>query len=215
MKDIGFKEKIGQAKLVAVLVIGDASKAVPVAKALYEGGIRALEITFRTDCAADCIRLIKSELQQDMLVGAGTLLTPSQVLQAKAAGAHFGVAPGANAAVIKAAKAEGLDFAPGVFTPSDIELALENGCSLMKYFPAASLGMEHLRSMSAPYKHLGVKFIPLGGVSQSNLREFLADGLIAAVGGSWLAKPEEIDGLQLGKIREKVGLAYSVLKEFK
>ena len=211
MKQLSGKEMMERVKLIAVLTIGDVENAAPVAKALYEGGVKAVEITFRTTRAAECIRRVREEVP-DMFVGAGTILTPSQVADAKAAGAHFGVAPGANATIIKAAKAEGLFFAPGVFTPSDIELALEHGCTAMKYFPAASLGMAHLLAMSAPYRHLGVKFIPLGGVNESNLKDFVTDPLIVAVGGSWLATPEMIENLQTSKIRDNARRAYDIIK---
>jgi 2-dehydro-3-deoxyphosphogluconate aldolase/(4S)-4-hydroxy-2-oxoglutarate aldolase len=138
-----------------------------------------------------------------MLVGAGTVLKPSQVLEAKAAGAHFAVAPGINPRVVDAANEAGIFFAPGVFTPSDIELALEKGCTLMNYFPADLHGMAGLKTMATPYRHLGVKFIPLGGVKEANLAEILAMPLVAAVGGSWLATTEQIENLQTDKIREQ------------
>ena len=198
-------------KLVAVLTIDKAEHAVPVARALAEGGITAIELTLRTDAGLESIKNIREQLP-DIYVGAGTVLTPEQVRQAADAGACFGVAPGTNPRVIKAAADIGLTFGPGVFTPSDIEIALENGCRMLKYFPAASCGMAHLKSMSAPYKHLGIKFIPLGGVNLGNLKEMLSDPLIAAVGGSWLAKPDMISNLKLDEIRANALAASEVLK---
>ncbi len=198
-------------KLVAVLTIDKVENAVPVARALAEGGITAIELTLRTDAGIDSIKAIRKELP-DVYVGAGTVLTPEQAKQAYEAGACFAVAPGTNARVIKAANELGLPFGPGIFTPSDIEVALENGCRMLKYFPATSCGMDHLRAMSAPYKHMGIKFIPLGGVNLGNLKEMLSDPLIAAVGGSWLAKPDMIANLKLDEIRANAQAASDVLK---
>lgn len=208
MKNI---EEFEKRKLVAVLTIDRAENAVPVAKALSEGGITAIELTLRTPAGLEGIRNVRRELP-DVYIGAGTVLTPEQLRQAHDAGACFAVAPGTNPRVIDEAAKVGMPFGPGVFTPSDIEIALEHGCRLLKYFPAASCGMEHLKSMSAPYKHLGIKFIPLGGVNLSNLKEMLSDPLIAAVGGSWLAKPDQIAALKLDEIRKNAEAASAVLK---
>ncbi len=206
------KNEIEKRKLVAVLTISEVAAAVPVAKALMEGGVTAIELTLRTNEALDCVKAIRKELP-DMLVGAGTILSPKQVWQAKDAGAHFGVAPGTNARVISAAQDAGLFFGPGIFTPSDIEAALEYNCTLLKYFPAASCGMAHLKAMSAPYKHMGVKFIPLGGVNLGNLKEMLSDPLIAAVGGSWLATPELIKAKKFDEICTNAKAASKVISE--
>jgi len=208
------KNEIEKRKLIAVLTISDVASAVPVAKAIFEGGVSVIELTLRTPEALDCIKVIRKEVPE-MLVGAGTILSLENVLQAKEAGAHFGVAPGTNPRVIKAAKDAGLFFGPGVFTPSDIEIALENDCTLLKYFPAASCGMNHLKAMSTPYKHLGVKFIPLGGVNLKNLSEMLSDSLIAAVGGSWLATPELINAGKFDEIYANAKAAAQVIKECK
>jgi 2-dehydro-3-deoxyphosphogluconate aldolase/(4S)-4-hydroxy-2-oxoglutarate aldolase len=115
-------------------------------------------------------------------------LRVEQVEAVKAAGAVFGVAPGTNVRVLREARDAGLPFAPGVLTPSDVELAVEEGCRLMKFFPSEpSGGVEYLRSMAAPFLHLGVKFIPLGGIHQGNLPGYLEECCVAVVGGSWLA----------------------------
>lgn len=190
-------------KLVAVCTIENLKDAVPTAEALSKGGITAIELTLRTAAGLDAIKAIRKALP-DVFVGAGTVLTPGQAVQAKEAGALFGVAPGTNARVIQKANEIGLPFGPGIFTPSDIEVSLENGCKMLKYFPAASCGIKHLKTIAAPYKHLGIKFLPLGGVNAANLAEMLSDPLIAAVGGSWLAKPELISA---GKFDEIFALA--------
>ena len=178
--------------VIAVLVIDRVEDAVPLAKALLAGGIDVMELTLRTPAAIEALKEIKRNVPE-MIAGIGTILTPEQVMEAKAAGAEFGVAPGMNSRVVAKAKDAGLPFAPGICTPSDIEAALEHGCRLLKFFPAeTSGGLKHLKNMSAPYVHLGLKFIPLGGLDQNNLASYLADPSVAAVGGSWIAKRETI-----------------------
>ncbi len=198
-------------KLVAVCTVADAKDAVPMAEALMRGGITAIELTLRTAAGLDAIKAIRKALPE-MYVGAGTVLTPDQVVQAKDAGACFAVAPGTNVKVIQKANEIGIPFGPGIFTPSDIEAALENGCRMLKYFPAASCGIKHLKAIAAPYKHLGIKFIPLGGVNISNLAEMLSDPLIAAVGGSWLAKSEQIAQGKFDEIEAQAREAAAVIK---
>ena len=195
MKEI-FSEKltgrIEACGVIAVLVIDRAEDAVPLAKALLAGGIDVMELTLRTPAAIEALKEIKRNVPE-MIAGIGTILTPEQITEAKAAGAEFGVAPGMNSRVVAKAKEAGLPFAPGICTPSDIEAALEHGCRLLKFFPAeTSGGLKHLKNMSAPYMHLGLKFIPLGGLDQNNLASYLADPSVAAVGGSWIAKRETI-----------------------
>lgn len=198
-------------KLVAVCTVADAKDAIPMAEALMRGGITAIELTLRTAAGLDAIKAIRKALPE-MYVGAGTVLTPDQVVQAKDAGACFAVAPGTNVKVIQKANGIGIPFGPGIFTPSDIEAALENGCRMLKYFPAASCGIKHLKAIAAPYKHLGIKFIPLGGVNISNLAEMLSDPLIAAVGGSWLAKSEQIAQGKFDEIEAQAREAAAVIK---
>lgn len=208
------KSEIEKRKVIAVLTIANAEDAVPTAEALLKGGISAIELTLRTAAGMECIKRIRKALPE-VLIGAGTVLTPRQVWEAKDAGAHFGVAPGTNARVIAAAQDAGLFFGPGIFTPSDIETCLEYNCTLLKYFPAASCGMAHLKAMSAPYNHLGLKYIPLGGVTVTNLKEMLSDKLIAAVGGSWLAKPEHIAERKFAEIEANAAAAAKIIAELK
>lgn len=186
-------EKIKEAKIVAVVSVNDTLAAVKLSKLLIECGIKAMELTLRSPNAADCARAVASEVPE-MLLGVGTILTPEQAKLAKKSGAKFGVSPGCNPRVIKAAQDEGLYFAPGIMTPSDIEQSLENGCATMKFFPAeTSGGLKHLESMSAPYKHLGVQFIPLGGLNLQNMQSYLNSPLICAIGGSWIAPQKAIE----------------------
>ena len=178
--------------IVAVLMIDREEDGVPLANALLAGGVDVIELTLRTPAALGALRRIREEVPE-MLVGAGTVLSPAQVLAVKAAGAAFAVSPGMNPRVLHAAADAGLPFAPGVATPTDVEQALECGCRLLKFFPAeASGGLAYLKAMSAPYLHMGVQFIPLGGVSEKNMASYLSDPLIAAIGGSWLAPREAI-----------------------
>ena len=195
-------EKLNEAKIVAVLAVNDARDAVDLSKALIDGGVRAIEMTLRTENAFDCISAI-AEIKTDLMLGVGTVLTPDQAREAKKRGADFAVSPGCNVRVIDAAKEIGLPFAPGIMTPSEIEQSLERGCTLMKYFPAGTTGgMKHLEAMSAPYKHLGVKFIPLGGLNLSNMREYTSSPLVAAIGGSWIAPAKLINERNWEQIRK-------------
>ncbi len=192
MFDEMLKKKLETRRLVAVLVVDSADDAVPLAHALLKGGVDIMELTLRTPAALDALKRIVAEVPE-MTAGIGTILTPAQVSAAKEAGAAFGVAPGLNRRVMQAAIDEGLSFAPGILTPSDIEQALEFDCRLMKLFPAEiSGGLKYLKNMSAPYAHLGIKYIPLGGLTLENMGSYLKDPLISAIGGSWIAPREMI-----------------------
>ncbi|MFC2113366.1 bifunctional 4-hydroxy-2-oxoglutarate aldolase/2-dehydro-3-deoxy-phosphogluconate aldolase [Bacteroidota bacterium] len=181
-------KKIDEAGIVAVLVIDELKHAVPLAKALLNGGVDAIELTLRTPVAMDAVRAIKKEVPE-MTLGVGTVLTVDQVKAVSNLGVDFAVAPGCNPKVIAEAHKQGLSFAPGVMTPSDIEVAIEQGCRVLKYFPAeTSGGMKHLINMVAPYQYLEPTFIPLGGLNIDNARSYLESPLITAIGGSWLAK---------------------------
>ncbi|MEN6407000.1 MAG: bifunctional 4-hydroxy-2-oxoglutarate aldolase/2-dehydro-3-deoxy-phosphogluconate aldolase [Thermoguttaceae bacterium] len=186
-------EGMRQSGIVAVLVIDRAEDAVPLARALGEGGIKFIELTLRTPAALDALRAIRAEMPE-MAVGAGTVLTVEQVREVAKAGASFAVAPGMNPRVVRAAQDLGLPFMPGVMTPSDIEQALECGCRELKLFPAEPVGgLKYLKNMAAPYAHLNLQFVPLGGLSLANAGAYLADPWILAVGGSWIAKRDVIE----------------------
>ena len=178
--------RISEKRVVPVAVIDDAALAVPVVDALLAGGLNLIEVTFRTSAAEQSVRNIR-QARPAMLVGAGTLLEPAQVKRAHAAGAHFGVAPGLNEAVVRQAQQLGLPFVPGVMTPSDVEHALALGCKLLKFFPADTAGgVKMLKSLAGPYAHTGVKFIPLGGINAANAADYFALPIVAAIGGSWI-----------------------------
>jgi 2-dehydro-3-deoxyphosphogluconate aldolase/(4S)-4-hydroxy-2-oxoglutarate aldolase len=181
------ENRIKQAGIVSVLVIEKQQHIRPVVEALLEGGVTAIELTLRTPIALEAVNIIHQGYPE-MLLGVGTILTPDQTVQAKQAGADFGVSPGLNRKVMDAALEAALPFGPGIATPSDIESALEYGCKLLKFFPAEPMGgLSYLRSMYAPYAHLGLSFIPLGGISQENLAEYAREKSIGAIGGSWIA----------------------------
>ena len=157
-------DRISSAGVIAVMVVDQAVDAVPLARALIACGIDVMELTLRTPAALEALRLIKQEVPE-MLAGVGTVLTRSQIDEVVDAGGAFAVAPGLNPSVVQHAQSLGLPFAPGVATPSEIERAVELGCRELKFFPAEPIGgLQYLRSMAAPYSHLGLKFIPLGGI---------------------------------------------------
>lgn len=172
------------APVVPVLVIDDIAHALPLAKALVAGGLPALEVTLRTPCALDAIRAMADV--PGGIVGAGTLLTPADVRAAKAAGAKFGVSPGATPALLDACAEEGLPLLPGAVTASEVMALLERGYTVQKFFPAEqSGGAPFLKSIGSPIPQ--VKFCPTGGVSLKNAAEYLALENILCVGGSWVA----------------------------
>ena len=178
--------------VIAVVTVESIDAALPLARALLEGGVTAIELTLRTKAAITILEKLCAEVPE-LLVGAGTVLTPQQVTQVKAAGAAFAVAPGMNRRVVEAAQAADLPFAPGICTPSDIEAALELDCRCLKFFPSEPLGgLRYLKTMAAPYAHLGLRYIPLGGVSPTNAASYLAEPTVLALGGSWIAPADGI-----------------------
>jgi 2-dehydro-3-deoxyphosphogluconate aldolase/(4S)-4-hydroxy-2-oxoglutarate aldolase len=186
-------QRLKKSRVVAGFAIEKVEHAVPLCKALFEGGIDSIELMLRSDAGMDSLRAICSEVPE-MLVGVGTILTPETVAEVKAAGADFGVSPGMNPRVIGAAKEAGLPFAPGITTPSDLEAAIELGCRFVKFFPAeASGGIPYLRSMSAPYKHLGIQYFPLGGLNAGNMNQYLSEPNVLCIGGSWIVKQAMVD----------------------
>ena len=174
-------------RLLCIAVVDDPNAAVPLAEALLAGGLKTMEIPFRTGAAAESIKRIRRTLPE-MAIGAGTLLAADQVRLAMDAGAQFGVAPGLNEAVLNAARALHLPFFPGVMTPTEIDRALNLGWKHLKFFPAEPAGgVAMLQALIAPFAHTGVQFIPTGGITAAKLADYLALPQVAAVGGSWMA----------------------------
>ena len=214
MFDEELAAKVRGVGVVAVLVIDEVEDAVPLAEALLAGGVSVMELTLRTPAAVGALRSIRQAVPE-MVAGAGTVLSEEQVLEVADAGASFAVSPGLNSKVLDSARREGLSFAPGIMTPTDIESAVALGCRLLKFFPAGSSGgLAHLKNIAAPYAHLGLDYIPLGGVNAGNMGEYLDFSGVAAIGGSWIAKREAIAAKDWAGIteraREAVGIASGV-----
>ena len=185
-------DKLAEYGVIPVIAIESVEHALPLADALIEGGLPVAEITFRTDAAADVISLL-ADKRPELILGAGTVLTPENMQRAKDCGATFAVAPGLNPDVVKKAQEIDLPFVPGINNPTDIETALSLGCKTLKFFPAeASGGIKYLNAISTPYKHTGVKFIPTGGVNENNLSSYLQLPVILACGGTWIAKNDDM-----------------------
>lgn len=203
--------RIAKIGVVPVIAIENVDAAIPLADALIEGGLPVVEITFRTAAAAEVIARMTQERPQ-LIVGAGTVLTQANVLAAKKSGAAFAVAPGLNPMTVQVAEVSGLPFIPGVATPSDIEAGLELGCRLLKFFPAeANGGVGMIEALSAPYKHTGLRFMPTGGVNPANLESYLKIETVAAVGGTWIAKKEDLANGNWAEIRDRCKAAVEVV----
>jgi 2-dehydro-3-deoxyphosphogluconate aldolase/(4S)-4-hydroxy-2-oxoglutarate aldolase len=207
------EETIRRTAVVAVLVVDRIERAVPLAEALLQGGIGVMELTLRTPVAIDALRRIRREVP-DMVAGIGTVLSTDQLRQVADSGAAFGVSPGLSVRLVAEAEQLGLPFFPGIATPTDIQLAVELGCRTLKYFPAESLGgLTALRSMAAPFDHLGVRYIPLGGIHRGNLRTYLDEPRVLAVGGSWLAPRQLIEAGEWRSITENARAARAIAAE--
>jgi 2-dehydro-3-deoxyphosphogluconate aldolase/(4S)-4-hydroxy-2-oxoglutarate aldolase len=197
--------------IVPVIAIENPAGALPLADALLQGGLPVVEITFRTLAAAEVIRTLTRERPQ-LIVGAGTVLTLANLEAAQASGAAFAVAPGLNPQIVNQARKLGLPFVPGVATPSDIEAGLALGCTLLKFFPAEAMGgVPMLEALSGPYKHTGVRFMPTGGVTAANLETYLKLDTVATVGGTWLAKKDDLAAGKWDEIRTRCQAAVQVV----
>lgn len=189
--DIVF-QKIHEAGIVPVVKIDAPGHAIALSEALLAGDIPVVEITFRTSAAEESIRRISSELPE-MLVGAGTVISPDQAELAMKAGAQFIVSPGFNEPVVDYCLEQGIPVIPGVNSPSQVEQGLHKGLKVLKFFPAeASGGTGLLKAIAAPYKD--VRFIPTGGIKTENMNEYLSSSRVLAIGGSWMVNPTAIAG---------------------
>lgn len=205
-------QKLNDAGIVPVIAIDDASAALALADALIEGGLPLAEITFRTAAAADVIRILADE-RPEMLVGAGTVLTLENLQLAKRSGAAFAVAPGLNPRIVARAQEIDLPMIPGVVTPSEIEQGLELGCRCLKFFPAeASGGVKMVQALAAPYKHMGVRFMPTGGINPGNLPDYLKCDVVLTVGGTWLATKDDITQGCWVDVRDRCRTAVEMVK---
>jgi len=185
-------DELAEIRVFPILVVEDVDAGLRTCEALIKGGLPVAEITFRTAAAAEVIRRA-AELFPDLLLGAGTLLIPDDVHRAAEAGARFAVAPGCSPRVIEAALNDCLPFAPGVCTPSDVERALEYDLHVLKFFPAEAIGgVATLKALAGPYGHLGLKYIPTGGISEQNMADYLALPSVLCVAGTWIARKDRI-----------------------
>lgn len=203
-------EKIG---IVPVVVLEDAGKAVKAAAALRKGGINCAEVTFRTAAAEDSIRNI-SEAFPDMLLGAGTVLSTSQVDAAISAGARFIVTPGYNPEVVNYCVSKNIPIVPGCMDTNSIEMALSAGLDTVKFFPAEQAGgIKMLKALAGPYVNL--KFMPTGGINKDNLNEYLSFKKVVACGGSWMIKKELIEEERYGEIERLANEAIMKMLDFR
>ena len=198
--------------LVPVVVLNDAKDAVPLAKALCDGGLPVAEVTFRTDAAEESIRLMTKEFP-DMLVGAGTVLTIEQVDRAVAAGAKFIVSPGFDPEIVDYCISKEIPIYPGVVTPSELAQAVKRGLRVVKFFPAEQYGgVSTIKALAAPYPMM--RFMPTGGVNLKNLKDYLECDKIVACGGSWMVKGDMIKAGEFDRIcqitKEAVELAAKI-----
>lgn len=199
--------------IVPVIKIDSAKDAVPLAKALYEGGLPCAEVTFRTAAAKESIAAI-AKAYPDMIVGAGTVLTCEQVDDAVTAGAKFIVSPGFNPEVVKYCLSKGVPMAPGISNPSGIEQALSLGLDVVKFFPAEQAGgIAMIKAMSAPYGN--VKFMPTGGLNPANINDYLSFNKILCCGGSWMVKSDMIAAGDFEGIKKLVRGAVDTMLGFK
>lgn len=205
-------EQLGEMLIVPVVVLNDARDAEKLADALVEGGLPCAEVTFRTEAAEESIRIM-TEKHPEMLVGAGTVLTVEQVDRAIGAGAKFIVSPGFDPEIVDYCIQKEMPVLPGIITPSEAAQAVKRGLEVVKFFPAEQFGgAATIKALAAPYTML--KFMPTGGVSVKNLKEYLSCDKIICCGGSWMVKEDMIKAGEYEKItrltKEAVALAKSI-----
>jgi 2-dehydro-3-deoxyphosphogluconate aldolase/(4S)-4-hydroxy-2-oxoglutarate aldolase len=204
-------ESLLHQRLICVAVIDRPDDAVPLAEALLAGGLKVMEVTFRTATAADSIARIRQNLPA-VAIGAGTLLDADQVQRAVDAGAQFGVSPGLNEAVLAVAQKNQIPFFPGVMTPTEVGRALDLGWKHLKFFPAeAAGGVAMLKALAGPFAHTGVKFVPTGGINAANLPNYLAAPQVAAIGGSWMAERKLVADKAWSKITALTAEAMKII----
>ena len=189
-------------RILPAVTFSSSQLVLPVTEAMMRGGLNMMEVTLRTDSATAAIRTVKSNIPE-MMIGAGTILTVTQLHEAIDAGATFGLSPSLNLDVVGEANRLKFPFIPGVMTPSEIYTAYENGCTLLKIFPVSSIGgISFLRSVQSPYAHLQLQFIPMGGINLHNMKDYLELSNVIAVGGSWLASEELMKKMISPALRE-------------
>jgi 2-dehydro-3-deoxyphosphogluconate aldolase/(4S)-4-hydroxy-2-oxoglutarate aldolase len=197
-------------RLLPVVVLTDADDAGPLGESLLDGGLRCVEVTFRTDAAAAAIQTLAK--QSEMLVGAGTVLTRDQVDQAVDAGARFVVTPGFGPAVVRRCQELGVPVFPGVASATEIMMALDAGLETVKFFPAEQLGgVAMVKALAAPFR--SVRFIPTGGVTTANLAGYLANPAVLAVGGTWMVAPDLLAAGEWDEVTRRTRAAVTLATE--
>ena len=205
-------ETLKGAGIIPVIVIEDEAKAVPLARALVDGGLPVLEVTFRTKAAAGAIAKIRAEVP-GAVVGAGTLLTKEQVKSAKESGAVFGVAPGFDPAIVAYAQEIGLPMVPGIATASELSQALSAGVPMVKFFPAeAAGGAKMIKNLLGAFRFTGVKFMPTGGITAANVRDYLAVPEVVACGGTWIVPKDALANDDWDRIKSLASEAAAIAK---
>ena len=206
-------KKLQKTGIVPVVVLDRAEDALPLAECLIEGGLPCAEVTFRTAAAEESIRKIV-KAYPDMIIGAGTVLTTEQADRAIDAGASFIVSPGLNPKVTEHVLKKGVPMTPGVCTPTEIEAAMQFGLDVLKFFPAEpSGGLKMIKALAAPY--VGLNFMPTGGISPANVRDYLSYDRIVACGGSWMVSGKLVKEGQFDEIRRLVREAAGIVKEIR
>lgn len=196
-------------RIIPVLVVHDVARAAPLANALCDGGLPCAEVTYRTTAAGEVLRRMR-DAHPEMLIGAGTVLTPESASDARAAGAAFVVAPGFNPAVVDYCQTQGIPVFPGVCTPTEIEAALAKDLRVLKFFPAEPMGgVRTLRAIAAPYGELS--FIPTGGITMETLAGYLALDRVVACGGSWMAPSAWVEAGDFAHIRTETARAVAAV----
>jgi 2-dehydro-3-deoxyphosphogluconate aldolase/(4S)-4-hydroxy-2-oxoglutarate aldolase len=202
-------KRLGEIRLVPVVVLEDAKNAEPLAEVLIAGGLPCAEVTFRTAAAAESIKRISKF--KEICLGAGTVLSVDQVKLAVDSGATFIVSPGFNPKVVKYCVENKIPITPGICTPTEIAMGLDYGLNIFKFFPAEAFGgLKTLKAISAPYNM--IKFIPTGGIDAKNVRDYLSLKQVFACGGSWMVSKEMISDGKFNEMTVLVKEAVNLVK---
>ena len=210
-KQLETMEKLKASGIIPVLVLENVDTGLKLCELLLKCGLKAAEITYRTKAAPDIIKEAKKRFP-DLFLGAGTVLNTDHLKQSFDLGASFAVAPGFNPSIVRCAVDNNYAFCPGIAPPSEVEQAYEMGVRMFKFFPAEALGgVAMIKNIIAPYKHLGIHFMPTGGVTAANAPDWLAIPEIACVGGTWLGKADDLKAGNWDKIEKDAKAAMEML----
>lgn len=206
-------ERVRQTGIIPVVALPKLEHALPLAENLIAGGLPCAEITFRTAAAAEAIEQISKRFPE-LLLGAGTVLTTEQAQRAMDCGAQFIVSPGTNPTTVDFCLSKNLTIFPGVCTPSEVEMNLEKGVDVLKFFPAEPAGgVNFLKAICAPYKQ--VQFIPTGGIDVKNIGQYLALPQVVACGGSWMVKPELFEAGDFATVKRLAAEAVALVQQYR